>query len=103
MGAPKELTGPTTVKGRVGSLKSISMSDDLVGWYNRLLVLVPEPIVHADRMTAHRSPMMIGNFFIKARLLTTRRYAAFGDYPWIDPSQFSRCRSPVSASPRRGG
>jgi len=52
MGAPKELTGPTTVKGRVGSLKSISMSDDLVGWYNRLLVLVPEPIVHADRMTS---------------------------------------------------
>ena len=51
MGAPKELTGPTTVKGRVGSLKSISMSDDLVGWYNRLLVRVPEPIVHADRRT----------------------------------------------------
>jgi hypothetical protein len=27
------------------------MSDDLVGWYNRLLVRVPEPIVHADRRT----------------------------------------------------
>lgn len=51
MGAPKELTGPTTVKGRVGSLKSISTSDDLVGWYKRLLVRVPEPVVHADRMT----------------------------------------------------
>jgi hypothetical protein len=41
----------------------------LVGWYRRLLVLVPEPIVHADRMTADRSPMIIANFFIKARLL----------------------------------
>ena len=32
---------------------------------------------------------MIANFFTKARLLATRRYAALGDYPWIDPSQFS--------------
>ena len=51
IGAPKELTGPTTVNGRVGSLKSISTSDDWVGWYKRLLVRVPEPVVHADRMT----------------------------------------------------
>ena len=56
-------TGPTTVNGRVGSLKSISTSDEWVGWYKRLLVLVPEPIVHADRATAHRSPMMISNVF----------------------------------------
>jgi len=45
------------VNGRVGSLKSISTSDDLVGWYKRLLVLVPEPVVHADRITDEMAKM----------------------------------------------